>query len=180
MENDLKEIEALFKKHHGGLCNLAWRLLNDQQQAKDVVQEVFIAIWQRRAEIDLSSSMKSYLYKAVSNASLNELRKQAKVVRLDQKTAEELIALEQIDMGDSEKIEKAVRAAINRLPPKCKTIFVLSKYQGLKYREIAGQLDVSVKTVESQMGIALGKLRKELRPFLNILLNALVVIFSCL
>ena len=154
VQDQLKEIEQLFKKHHAGLCFVAFKILGDNQEAKDIVQDVFMSVWSRREKLDFSDTLKGYLFKAVSNASLNQLEKQSKLVRLDNDLHIDSLLEEEIDIN-SEEIGIQIKKALNKLPPKCKTIFILSKYQNLKYKEISEQLDISIKTVENQMSIAL-------------------------
>ena len=109
--------------------------------------------------------MKGYLYKATTNSALNWLEKNKRVVRYSEKIGEPNANVVELKLNADELLEK-IEHAINTLPPKCKAIFVLNRYEELKYRQIAEHLNISIKTVENQMSIALDKLRKELRAYL--------------
>ena len=173
------DFEALFKEHNQGLANLAYNLVRDQDAAKDIVQEVFIKLWHNRERVDLGAQIKHYLFKATAHTSLNYLRSAKKKIKLDDLTALQNLeaAPGHEDVGYKE-LELRAREAIDRLPPKCKAIYLLSRHEGLKYQDIADALDLSIKTVENQMGIALEKLRKDLKPFLTIDLLTIAILIG--
>jgi RNA polymerase sigma-70 factor (ECF subfamily) len=158
--------EGDFRSDYNLLCNVANNLIKNNKAAEDIVQDVFLKLWQKKDLLIINTSYRSYLQKATINASLDYLA-----------AAENTIRLEQVKTHFTEdspekkitakELERSIEIAIDRLPPKCRVIFILSRQQGMKYREIAEHLDISVKTVENQMGIALEKLRSELRPFLS-------------
>jgi RNA polymerase sigma-70 factor, ECF subfamily len=170
------ELEKLYKLHHKSLSNLAYNLLKDKDLARDVVQEVFLKLWQNRARIDFGDQISHYLTKATAHTALNQLRSSRKLTSLD---AIELASLEN-PKGNEDysfvELEIKIREAIERLPPKCKAIFLLSRHEGMKYNEIASTLNLSVKTVENQMGIALEKLRRDLKPFLSPIISVVLII----
>jgi RNA polymerase sigma-70 factor (ECF subfamily) len=163
----MNQLEDLFRSHHKELTRLAYNLLRDREAAKDVVQEVFFKLWKNRGQIDFSQPVKHYLFKATVHTSLNHLRSAKRLTPLDENVGELLVASKTYDDVDFTDFEQKVRDAIERLPAKCKTIYLLSRHEGLKYQEIADTLELSVKTVENQMGIALQKLRDDLKPFLS-------------
>lgn len=167
-ESSYQQFEELFRQHHKVLCNLAFNIVRDEDVAKDVVQEVFFKLWNNRKTIDLEQQIKHYLFKATAHTSLNHLRFNKKIVRLDNgMPLVEVAAFASNDGQNYKELELRVRRAIEKLPPRCKTIYILSRHEGLRYAEIAEVLQVSHKTVENQMGIALQKLREELKPFLT-------------
>jgi RNA polymerase sigma-70 factor (ECF subfamily) len=165
MHTDHSDFEQLFKKHNKGLCDLAFNLVRDKDAAKDIVQEVFLKLWKNRSNVDLEDQIKHYLFKATAHTSLNHLRFSKKIVKLDDQLNHATAAQGMDEIGYTE-LEVKAREAIDRLPPKCKAIYLLSRHEGLKYQEIADSLNLSLKTVENQMGIALEKLRTDLKPFL--------------
>lgn len=182
--------EELFRMHYKMLCNAANTILNDKDASEDMVQDVFLNFWKKKELLPIIQSVKSYLYRSTINASLNQLEKNKKTIRFsDTKLAESLV----VNAGENfnhKELQTKIEEAINQLPPKCKVIFVLSRYEGLKYQQIADYLGISIKTVENQMGKALQMLRIRLKPFLtneiisititigmSILLNCLSVIF---
>ncbi|ELR69381.1 RNA polymerase ECF-type sigma factor [Fulvivirga imtechensis AK7] len=168
-ENAYSEFESLFKQHHKGLCDLAFNIVRDPDAAKDIVQEVFLKLWKNRESVAFEKQIKHYLFKATAHTSLNYLRFNKRLVRFDNGAPlQELVAHTDSEGAGYKELELRARQAIDRLPPKCKTIYLLSRHEGMKYSEIAETLDLSIKTVENQMGIALQKLRDELKPFLTI------------
>lgn len=173
------DFEKLFKQHNKDLCDLAYNLVRDKDAAKDVVQEVFLKLWKNRDQIDFGEQIRHYLFKATAHTSLNHLRAQKKILTLDDDTSiRNLKASPGIEEIGYKELELRVRSAIDRLPPKCKAIYILSRQEGMKYQEIADALELSVKTVENQMGIALEKLREELKPFLSIEFMAVLILIG--
>lgn len=158
--------EYIFKTYYQDLCRFGVTYVKDIDIAEELVQQIFINIWERRYELSISTSMKSYLFTAVRNKSFNyiklQLPKEYKKVDIDDagfidsNNKEEDIVFEDLKVY--------VANAIDSLPAKCKVIFNLSRNSGLTYKEIAEELDISVKTVENQIGIALKKLREQLNP----------------
>lgn len=166
---EIKRIEDLFKAWQPALCNLAYNIVLDAAAAKDIVQEVFMQLWRNRHEVEFGPSIKGYLFKATTHFSLNYIEKEKRINLFRDKVKQELTA--QTDHGNRsmevQELELKVRESIEKLPPKCKAIYLLSRQEGLSYRQIAEHLDLSPKTVENQMGIALEKLRNSLKPFLT-------------
>ena len=162
-------VEELFKENHRYLFSVAFNFIKDKEAARDIVQDVFLKLWKRRSQIDFKKGIRSYLFKAISNASLNYLEKNRSKASALQEIlrTQDPTTSEDVHSASFKELEVRVRIAIDRLPPKCKMIFLLSRQEGMKYREIAEQLNLSVKTVENQLGIALEKLRWDLRPFLS-------------
>lgn len=163
------DFEILFKQHHEELCNLAYTITKNEDAAKDIVQDVFIKLWKNKDEIVFQDQIKHYLFRAVSHSSLNYIRFNKKIVSLPTQETFSNLFIAPVDNENIEftELERRVHESIEKLPPKCKAIYLLSRHEGLKYREIADALGLSIKTVENQMGIALEKLRDDLRPFLS-------------
>jgi RNA polymerase sigma-70 factor, ECF subfamily len=162
----INEFEQLFRQHYKLLCNAANKIINDREAAEDVVQEVFVKLWNKRNELGVIQSLKSYLFRATINTALNYLETRKNILPL------EAVGNIESSGGAGDKVqynelERKLAEAIEHLPPKCKAIFILSRYEGMKYQQIADHLDISVKTVENQMGKALQMLRERLRPFLT-------------
>lgn len=162
------DIEGLFRQHHKGLCDLAFNIVRDGDAAKDIVQEVFMKLWGNREQLTFGDQIKHYLFKATAHTAYNHIRFYKKIIPLEDLVNDKtMLAYAGTDGVEYKELEVRVRHAIDKLPPKCKTIYILSRHEGLKYQEIADTLELSVKTVENQMGIALEKLRTELKPFLT-------------
>ena len=160
---DAVEFEKLFKSYFQLLVNFCYCFVEDVSIAENIVQEVFLKIWANREKLDPEIKIKFYLYRAVKNKALNHLR-HLKVTKssvedvysynIPGKTPEEEI--------NEEEIVELLSKAIEELPEKCKIIFFMSKYDNLKYSEIAEILDISIRTVEYHMRRALKFLRKHL------------------
>lgn len=173
--------EALFMKHHKELIGLSYNIVRDRDSAKDVVQEVFVKLWKNKNSLKFGEQIKHYLFKATAHTSLNHLRSLRKYYRLeDFEQVKDLAAQSGTETTSFKELELRSRQAIDRLPPQCKAIFVLSRHEGLKYQEIADTLGLSIKTVENQMGIALEKLRKDLKPFLSLEFFAILAALAAL
>ena len=169
MEDQLRpEFDALFMKHHKELISLSYNIVRDRDAAEDIVQEVFVKLWRNKDSVQFGEQIKHYLSKATAHTSLNHIRSHRKYYRLDDfEHVKNLASQSGTESFNYTELELKSRQAIDRLPPQCKAIFVLSRHEGLKYQEIADTLGLSVKTVENQMGIALEKLRNDLKPFLS-------------
>tara|TARA_B110000208_G_C11801036_1_gene442393 strand:- start:17320 stop:17868 length:549 start_codon:yes stop_codon:yes gene_type:complete len=154
----------LYKLYYSELCNYASILSGSNEKAKDIVQHTLVKIWEKRMLLNINSSLKGYLLKAVYNYFIDTQRKKKKEDHMLQRLREEAL-LEYIETSpeEIENMHFLIEEEIANLPKKCKNIFVLAKKEGLKYKEVAQKLNISVKTVERQMTIALKKIRKKLK-----------------
>lgn len=164
---DKKQFEQLFKSHFNYLCNFAKQYVNDADTAQDICQKVFIALWEKRDNLDSSPSVKSYLFTAVKNRCLNYIRDnkkyRSKVLDLDCGDFD-LVEKEEDLFGENE-LKSKIGAALNTLPEKCRMVFEMSRFQNMKYREIAEELNISQKTVEAHMSKAMKMLREALKGY---------------
>ena len=165
---DEPAFEKLFREYFTSLMAFSRRILGDEDDAREVVHQVFIKLWERRSEIDLSTSLKSYLFTAVNNRSLNMIRDRRKFS--SEEVPERVGEWDVSAQLESMELEEQIHKVIDSLPERCRMIFELNRFDGLKYAEIATQLDISVKTVENQMSKALKILREQLAKYLTILL----------
>lgn len=165
------DFEALFNVHYSRLCAYAFNFLKEQEGAEEVVQEVFFKLWINRYDIHIESSMELYLYRAVRNASLNLIKHINIREKYKEHNLHEIEYSEHLERNpiNASELELKIRNSIDRLPEQRRKIFILSRYEQLKYKEIADKLGISVKTVENQMGKALQFLRKELADYLPLL-----------
>lgn len=165
---DRQGFEKLFRHFFPPLMAFAKKILIDEDDAREVVHKVFINLWEKRGEIDATTSLRSYLFTSVQNRSLNVVRDRKKF------SSEEVPDVAgEVDVGaqiEAMELEEKIRAAIASLPEKTRQVFELNRFGGLKYREIAEQLNISVKTVENQMSRALRILREKLLKYLVLLL----------
>ena len=171
------QFEELYRGNYPALRRVATNLLRDNDAAHDVVQDVFVRLWHRKKELTAILNPGAFLYKSVVNASLNYLEQTKK--RKPAPDYLELPATEQSDGAmEMRELENKIVLSIENLPPKCRAIFVLSRIEGRKNREIATLLDLSEKTVENQMGIALKKMRDALKPYLHNSVSAVLLLMA--
>lgn len=167
-ENSLDQntFEQLFKTHFVHLCNFSYQYTNDTDAAKDITQKVFIHLWENRAQMDPQKALKSYLFTAVRNRSLNYIRdnKKYRSHLLDVEIEDLDLAFEEDDLA-LEDLKNKVQEALAELPEKARIVFEMSRFQQMKYKEIAEELDLSVKTVEAHMSRALKGLKKHLKDY---------------
>ncbi|WP_255409411.1 RNA polymerase sigma factor [Aquimarina sp. I32.4] len=153
----------MYEMHYNELCAYIYNLSRDKQLAEDIVQNVMLKIWKNRKSLRITTSMKSYLYKSCYYELLDSYKRNKKelnYIEQIKKDALELFVEEDNDFVKNRIIK--VREEIEKLPPKCKEVFVLNKLQGFKYKEVAEQLNVSIKTVEAQMYKAMTRIKKSL------------------
>ncbi len=165
-----KAFEVVFKALYGDLCRYAYSILKDKDESEDLVQNTFVIFWEKRDQILIMGSLKSYLYKSVYNHFLNKIKHLG--VRQEHQNHFKYTNSEAYsDTGNvANELENRIDQAIERLPTQCGKIFKMSRYEELKYQEIADVLDISVKTVENQIGKALKLMRLELSEYLVSLL----------
>ncbi len=147
---------------HESLVDFAFSMLQSIPDAEETVSDFFIVIWQRRALLGAISSPKLYIFTGIKNTALNRLRvrKRRQLPPVDEwQTALNSVFFNPEELLLTKEIAEKIMTAVNQLPPKCRTIFKLVKERGLKYAEVASLLDLSVKTVEAQMSIALRRIR---------------------
>jgi RNA polymerase sigma-70 factor, ECF subfamily len=170
--------EELFRTYFPSLCYFAQKYISDLDSSKEIVHKVFVNIWEKREAFDFDKSAKSYLFTAVYNRCMNHLRDQKKFVSdevLDTQNDYSQNAVN-TDHLEAAELESGIWRIINNLPERCKEIFVLNRFEGKKYGEIAEELNISIKTVETQMSKALKILRDNLKDYLKILIIFIIKI----
>ena len=163
---DLTTFEMVFRDYYTPLVRYGNTFLKDTDETEDVVQQVFVSLWEKRTQLDIHTSVRAVLYRAVHNACLNRLKHQ-KVHRDyagDWKNTQS--DSEQTDVLEAAELQQRINRAIEGMPEQCARIFKMSRFEQLKYQEIADQLGLSVKTVENQMGKALKIIREALKDYL--------------
>lgn len=163
-QGDKGEFETLFRSSYVSLVRYAQTILKDLDTSEEIVQELFFRLWQDKENIRVESSLKGYLFRSVHNRCLHYLEHQ-KVI--DRHAGEMAASMEETSEPVTEAIyynelQERVAAVLSRLPERCSEIFRMSRFDGMKYHEIAEKLSVSLKTVEANMGRALKEFRKVL------------------
>lgn len=164
---DKASFEGLFRHYFPALMAFSQKFLPSEDDAREVVHMVFINLWEKRNTLDTSISLKSYLFTSVHNRSLNLLRDRKKFS--DEEIPEIASESSVQSQMESMELEDKINAVIASLPEKCREVFEMNRFEGLKYGEIADKLNISVKTVENQMSKALKILRENLAHYLSIL-----------
>lgn len=171
LSGDELTFERVYKHFLRPLHHYAITLLKDEDLAKGMVQNIFLKLWERRTTLHFSGSIQAYLYGAVYHECLNYLRHEK--VKLNHQQQLQY----RMNSGDRDGntmellgLKERVQQALNELPERCRTVFQLSRFEELKYQEIADELGISIKTVEAQMGKALRMLRLKLVDFLPLIL----------
>lgn len=173
-----KDFSELFNLYYEELCRIVYPILKDAHAAEDIVQDVFAKVWLRKEELTVTTNYKAYLYKAVVFRALDYLRKQKNTLKVKEElTVIHTQAYHEPDSAMEEvQLLKAIDSVIEKMPENMRIIFHLSRFSNLKNREIAEQLSISIKTVESNISKALKLMRDHLKPYINS--SGLMVILS--
>lgn len=175
-DGDKKSFELLFKTYYAPLCLFVRQYISDLDEGEEIVQGFFLKLWEDRNKIIIATTVRSYLYGAIKNRCLNYIKHQ----KIKQQHVSEVLNTNASEKHASNffmevDLMKKIEASIDSLPPRRKEIFVLSREQGLKYREIAEKLGISIKTVEAQMGQALKDLREKLKDYKQLLVSFIIL-----
>ena len=167
-KDDRSALKELFKEYYKSVCASIYRLVKDKSIVEDLAQEVFLRFWNKRHTINVQQSIGAYLRRMAVNEALGFLRSR-KITESD-----ENIQLESQDKDANiealvlhSELEDQIKQAIQNLPPRCKIVFILSRFEDLTYQEIANRMEISIKTVENQMGRALRLLRSQLKDYIG-------------
>ncbi|RQO65824.1 RNA polymerase sigma-70 factor [Pedobacter sp. KBW06] len=174
MQTDHKGFKELFDRNYQQLCNHAFKYLGDRDESEDIVQEVLIRFWEIKKEMINDPVAKYYLMTAVRNRCISALRKKVHMLSTEEN---------EIEIADTVYTEKAesevkdlVERAFENLSPKCADVFKLSRLENLTYQQIATKLNISIKTVENQMGKAIKHMRNFIRQNPVLLLAVIVMV----
>ncbi|HSH45498.1 MAG TPA: RNA polymerase sigma-70 factor [Longimicrobiales bacterium] len=170
-----ERLERLFRDHYAELCAFVYGYTRSHDVAEDIVQDLFMSVWKDPDRWAGDGGGRTLLFVAARNRALDHYRHRRVRDRYAQRTAAEGAASSPPPDEDvaQREIQQALDAAISNLPERARAIFVLSRKDGLTYRQIAQRLGLSVKTVETQMSRSLKKLRAAMAPFLSLVLLAL-------
>ena len=163
--------DFFFNYYYPGLCIYAQKMISiPEQEARDLVQDVFVKFWNDREKSDIRFSIRSYLFASVKNRCFDLLRKKDRNVKVQEITNETPFADELFETFVLSELEALFNKSLDKLPEHCREVFEMSRLHGLKNREIAAKLDISEKTVENQITKALHILRNELKDYLPLLI----------
>lgn len=169
-QGDIKSFELLFNTYCSNMLQYATTMLKDADDAEDIVQQVFVQLWAKRETIVVETSIKSYLYRAVHNSCLNKIKQQT--VRNSYAADYQHVGHSSVasvsQLLENKELASQIQHAMDELPEQCKRIFAMSRFEQLKYQQIADELGMNVKAVEHQMGKALKHLRNKLKHLMPI------------
>jgi RNA polymerase sigma-70 factor, ECF subfamily len=158
-------MQVLFKSYYRPLGNVIYRVVQDRAVTEDLLQDVFLRVWNNRDSLTITTTYKAYLYRAAMNAALRHAERRKRQVGWDEAGIPEPARDSTAEQLDAQEAEQLVALALEALPPQCRAVFLMSRQEGLSYQQIAEALDVAPKTVENQMGKALRIMRDKLSGF---------------
>ena len=166
-DGDHHALRFFFDKYYVDLCNYVNLYIRNKSVSEDIIQDIFIYFWEKKGTINLNSSVKSYLLTAARNKFLNHIRSEKSHQTINQEVIlnSETIVNPNYNLLDINRIEGFISESIDKLPPRCREVYLLHKQENLSYKEIALRMEISEKTVENQMTIAIRKLREQLTPY---------------
>jgi RNA polymerase sigma-70 factor (ECF subfamily) len=184
--DDETALRDIFYQYHASVYQTIVRIVVESNTAEDLVQDLFFRFWEKRHQLDIQGELGPYLRRMAVNEGLGHLRKNKKYSIEDIDEQFELSTEQSSDaLQLHNELQVALDKAMTQLPPKCRTVFTLSRFEGLSYREIGEQMNISIKTVENQMGKALKVMRSLLKDYLTALLIFLIsgigaILFLCI
>ena len=166
-KGNIQEYELLFREYYKPLLSYGISIIKSESDAEEIVQDIFFALWKNKKTLDIHTSFSAYLYNAVHNNCLQLLRKEKMKLNYqqDQNNLNNYESMSPAEVLQYNELYDRINKVVDELPENCKTIFMLNRFQGLKYSEIAQKLAISIKTVEANMTKALKYLRRHIDEF---------------
>jgi RNA polymerase sigma-70 factor (ECF subfamily) len=176
-QGDKKSFEMVFRAYYAPLCAFSKKYVKDPDDCEEIVQGFFLKLWEKRDTLEITTSVRNYLFSSIRNRCLNHI----KHAKIEQEYQSEILRMPETQIDPTNFIMEValvdkIELSIAALPNRRREIFVLSREHGLKYREIADKLGISIKTVETQMGQALKELRENLKEYRQLLVPFLWLI----
>ncbi len=177
-KGDMQAFHVLFSRYFSDMCNFLLLYLHSKELCEEVALDIFTYVWERRDSIQIRTSVRNFLFSAARNKAVSQYRKEQQKIFSDLSAGE--LLLTETDHSEflleNKELHEIIRKAIDNLPEKSRLIYQMAWEEDLSYKEIAAQLNLSVKTVENHVGIALRKLRESLKPYYKQIF-ALLLIF---
>ncbi len=172
--SDRAAFDIVFRRYYPGLVIFASRLILDRTAAEEIVQDFFVKLWEKRLELVFTDSMKSYFFTSIRNGCFNYLKHK----KTEQEVIGKLKALSrqsllfEPDVYVASELQEKITRAVNALPERCREVFFLSRFRGMKNDQIAQELGLSKRTVETHISNAISALRRDLREYADLLILA--------
>ena len=157
--DDYAAYHKLFVRYYNRLCCYVYHVLENKEDAEDVVQELFLTLWSNRSKIVTGENVSGYLYKMAKNQALNHIRKQTNYKTTLENREKQLSYYEENAL-ETEEFRMILYGCINQLPDRCKEVLLLHRVKGMKQKEIADMLSISVKTIKNQIWASLQRLKR--------------------
>lgn len=170
VNDNVKALEQLFLEFYPALCVFAKQYIDNEETCRDIVQDTFFKIWQKRKQISIERSFRSFLVTSVRNSCIDHIRKKQRSSIYEDTQRESILSVSPEDVYILNELQQVITTAIQQLPGNIRQAFELSRFQDKTYIEIAGEMNVSLKTVESYISRALKILRHELKDYLPFVL----------
>ena len=168
-----EEFNSLFERLYSPLCNYAFAIIKDHDDAEDIVQSIFVDFWNKEDKSGIEVKIDNYLIRAVKFKCIDYQRKVAVKRKHEAETVHTTNIFEEETEEENPQLKDMLNIAISQLPEKTREVFIMSKLDGLSYKEIAEHMNISPKTVENQMGRAFKHLREMLKDYKNVVLSIL-------
>jgi RNA polymerase sigma-70 factor (ECF subfamily) len=170
-QGNLEAFEVMFRTYYKELCNYVFQYFHDKNSAEEIVQDLFYKLWTKKDNLIIRTSIRAYLYKAAYNNTMLFLRENntRKRIQLIPEEIDQNLVNEADIPIQSDELDQIIQDTIGSMPLKIRRVYELSRLEGLKYREIAEKLSISVKTVEANMGKALKLFRKNLKDYIEVI-----------
>lgn len=165
-DGDSATFKQVFSSCYEGLCHYAYTILRDADEAEDVVQSMFMKLWERRKDLEIKDALKGYLFRAVHNQCLNNIEHRAVKKKYQDDNLESISSSVQHSETFPNELDEKIKKIVDSLPQQCRTIFIMSRYEELPHAEIAKNLNISVNTIQNQICKALKILREELKEII--------------
>jgi len=156
--------DLIFKTYYIPLCNFSMKIVKDKESAEEIVQDLFVTVWEKHQKLKINVSIKSYLYRSVANNSVRYVKKRNLFISNDtMKNLETEFESDSSEIIALVEMEEKIHGFIRQLPPKCQEIFKMSRFEEFKYNQIAEKLNISIKTVEAQITKAIKFLHENVK-----------------
>ncbi len=173
-KGDRAAFDIVFRRYYQGLVIYAFRFIMEESSAEEIVQDFFVNLWEKRSNLVFTDSIKSYFFTSVKNRCFNYLKRrkiEMEVIEKLKSVSEQSLLFDQ-DVYVASELQEKIIQAVNALPERCREVFIMSRFKGMKNDEIAQELNLSKRTVETHISNAISSLRHHLKEYANLIILA--------